>query len=360
MSTKPKATVSAKKSQHETKEAVLKQAILRKIPARMVAKGEILFPAVPALVDHYVDVMNQTWLAIGRVFKTDELDYLRKVLRTEAENAFALSPYSKICISYETDPLPKTSLTWTVNTRPSSIENEYQDWVNTRTAPLFGEYPDAKVLDLARLFGAPKDCPIIDVGAGTGRNTLPLARLGHQSDAVEIAPALAKILREDAAKEGLNVTVFEGDILDASLPIPTHHYRIMLLAEVVASHFRSLEQIRQLFEAANRILCPGGVLIFSAFIAHDGYKPDEFARQISQVMWCCVFTKGQILEAISSLPFELVSNESTLEYEKAALPAEHWPPTGWYEAWSAGGDLFDLTPTKTPMELRWLVYRKKE
>jgi SAM-dependent methyltransferase len=152
--------------------------------------------------------------------------YVRKVLRNEAENAFAISPYSKLCISisHDTDPLPKTSLTWTVNTRPLSIENEYQDWISTRTAPLFGEYPDAKVLDLARLFEAPKDCPLLDVGAGTGRSTLPLARLGHQSDAVEIAPALPKILREDAAKKELNVTVFEGEILDASLPIPTTPY----------------------------------------------------------------------------------------------------------------------------------------
>jgi SAM-dependent methyltransferase len=360
MSHKPKSPASGKKNLHETKEPVLHQAILRKLPARVIAKGEILFPAVPALVDHYVDVLNQTWLAMGRIFTKTELDYLRGVLRTEAENAFAVSPYSRIGVTYETDPLPKTSLTWTVNTRHSTIENEYQEWVNTRTAPLFGAYPDAKVMDLARLFGAPKDCPVLDVGAGTGRNTLPLARLGHPSDAVEIAPALASILREEAAKEALNVTVYEGDILDESLAVPHNHYRIMLLAEVVASHFRSMEQIRSLFAAASRILAPGGVLVFSAFVAHDGYKPDDFARQLAQVMWCCVFTKGQIQEAVAGLPFEFVSNESTLDYEKAALPAEHWPPTGWYESWSAGGDLFDLSPAKSPMELRWLVYRKTD
>jgi SAM-dependent methyltransferase len=359
MSQKPKIPASAKKSNHETKEPVLRQAILRKIPTRVIAKGEILFPAVPALADHYTDLLNQTWRAVGRIFTTEELAYLRQVLHSTAEKAFEESPYSRISVTYETDPLPKTSLTWTINTRPSSIEDEYAEWVATRTPPLFGEHPDAKVMDLARLLGgAPKDCPVLDVGAGTGRNTLPLARLGHQADAVELAPALAKILREEAAKEALNVTVFEGNILDEALPVPQGHYRMMLLAEVIASHFRTTDQVRQLFAAANRILAPGGVLVFSAFIAHDGYKPDDFARQLSQVMWCCLFTKGQIQEAASGLPFELVSNESTLEYEKAALPAENWPPTGWYEAWTAGRDLFDLNPSKSPMELRWLVYRK--
>lgn len=360
MSSKPKPVAAHKKTTHETKDPVLRQAILRKVPTRVVGRGEIVMPAVPALVDHYVDLLNQTWKALGRIFTQAELDYLRQVMNTQAEDAFKLSPYSRLCVCYETDPLPKTSLTWTVTTRPSTIEAEYAEWVATRTPPLFGEHPDAKVLDLAKTLGDPKDSPVLDVGAGTGRNTLPLARLGHPADAVEIAPALAAILRDTAASEQLAVEVYEGDILDPAIPVPTNHYKMVVLAEVIASHFRSTEQVRGLFAAANRVLAPGGLLVFSAFVAHDGYKPDDFARQLSQVMWCCLFTKGQLLEAASSLPFELLSNESTHDYEKAALPAEHWPPTGWYEAWSAGRDLFDLSPSKSPMELRWLVYRKNE
>jgi SAM-dependent methyltransferase len=358
MSTKSKLVSNTKKTAHETKEPILRQAILRKVPTRLFGKGELIMPAVPALVDYYVDLLNQTWRALGRIFSSEELDYLRKVMREQSEQAFALSPYSRLSVTYETDPLPKTSLTWTVNTRPSSIEAEYAEWVATRTPPLFGEHPDAKVMDLARTLGEPKDCPVLDVGAGTGRNTLPLARLGHQADAVEIAPALAQILRDEAQKESLNVTVYEGDVLDESIPVPHNHYRMMLLAEVIASHFRSTDQVKRLFAAADRILAPGGLLVFSAFVAHEGYKPDDFARQLSQVMWCCLFTKGQLQEAASGLPFELLSNESTLEYEKGSLPETQWPPTGWYEAWCAGRDLFDLTPSKSPMELRWLVYRK--
>jgi len=75
-------------------------------------------------------------------------------------------------------------------------------------------------------------------------------------------------------------------------------------------------------------------------------------------MWCCLFTRHEIREAASGLPFESVSDESALEYEKSRLPAEQWPPTGWYEAWAAGQDLFDLSPSKIPMELRWIAYRK--
>jgi SAM-dependent methyltransferase len=202
------------------------------------------------------------------------------------------------------------------------------------------------------------DCPVLDVGAGTGRNTLPLARKGYPTDAVELAPALVNVLREEIAKESLRVAVYEGDILDEKLPLPRNHYRMMVLAEVIASHFRSVDEVRRLFVAAERVLSPGGLLLFSAFVAHDGYEPDEFARQISQLTWCCLYTLAELNQAASGLPFELVSNESTLEYEKARLPAQHWPPTGWFEAWSAGTNLFDLKPEQSPMELRWLVYRK--
>jgi len=67
---------------------------------------------------------------------------------------------------------------------------------------------------------------------------LPLAREGFAVDALEPAPALCKILKESVAAEGLSVGVVEGNILDASVTLPRSSYRLLLLSEVVASHFR--------------------------------------------------------------------------------------------------------------------------
>ena len=58
------------------------------------------------------------------------------------------------------------------------------------------------------------------------------------------------------------------------------------------------------------------------------------------------------------LPFERVTDESVLEYEKEHLPAEAWPPTGWFVPWVAGQDLFDIPENRSPVELRWLAYRR--
>jgi SAM-dependent methyltransferase len=240
----------------------------------------------------------------------------------------------------------------------ADFTDEYQHWVDTRTPPLFGQNADAKAVDVARSLGAPEKISILDVGAGTGRNTLPLARAGFSVDSVEPAPALSKILRETVATEGLAVGVVDGNILDTTLVLPRPQYDMVLLSEVVASHFRSVEQLRLLFEAAERCLVPGGVLVFNAFLSVTGYKPDDIARQLSQVLWCALFTRHDLEVAAKGLPFERLADESAAEYERDHLPEGQYPSTGWYEGWCGGQDLFDLPAERPPMELRWLVYRK--
>ena len=355
MSAKPKFT---KKSTRETQPSILRQALLRKLPVRLYARAEILLPAVPGLLEHYAQGLVATWAALGRNFTPAEVEHLRGLLGNTLKQAYESSPYSRVSVVYETDPPPKTTITYTVAISHATIESEYAQWVAERTPPLFGLHPDSKVMELARSLGLPVNVAVLDVGAGTGRNTIPLAREGFATDAVELAPALAQLLRDDVAKAQLPVRVYEGNILDPALAVEHKKYNLVLLAEVVASHFRTVQQVRELFEAANRLLAPGGLLLFSAFVALDGYKPDDVARAASQVLWCCIFTRPELQQAAAGLPFENVADESTLEYEKSRLPAEQWPPTGWYEQWTAGQDLFDLPVSKSPIELRWLTYRK--
>jgi SAM-dependent methyltransferase len=336
----------------------LRQAMVRKLPIRLRAKTELLLPAIPAFADHYMEGLTAHWKAIGRPFSPPEIDHFRRTLRELLKRAFDESPYSSVCVVYETDPPPRTTISWQIGIRSSTIENEYAEWVAQRTPPLFGDYPDAKVTDLARSLGPPGEVAVLDVGAGTGRNTLPLAKEGFRADAVELTPELAKILRDDVTQQGLPIRVIEGDILDPATPVPQRAYNLVFLAEVV-SHFREPAQLRALFETADRLLLPGGLLLFSAFLAHGDYEPDDGARAMGQVMYCSLFTRRELESAAASLPFDLVSDESTRQYEHAHLPPEHWPPTGWYEEWTAGRDVFDLPPGECPIEMRWMTYRKR-
>lgn len=348
----------SKAAKRETNAAVLRQAMLRRLPRRVSARAEVSLPAVPGLLEHYVKLFDVTWEALGRKFKEAELDEFRQSLRVRLEQAFNTSSISRVVVSYETDAAPKTSLSWKVVGMVASYTDEYQRWVDTRPPPLFGNHADAKALDVARSLGEPSRVAVLDVGAGTGRNTVPLLAEGFVVDAVEPASALAAILRQSVEQAGATCAVVEGDILDPALALPRSEYQLLLLSEVVASHFRSVDQLRSLFEAASRVLAPGGVLLFNAFVSDGGYKPDDTARQLSQVFWCTLFTRRELELASHGLPLERQSDESAAEYEKEHLPEGQYPPTGWYEGWSGGQDLFDLPAERPPMELRWLAYRK--
>jgi SAM-dependent methyltransferase len=343
----------------ETNATILHKAMLRRLPRRTGATGQIVWPVVPALAEHYTKALGDIFSAVGRPFSTGELQQVHQALHKHLALGFKASPHSKIVVDYHTEPPPSLALSYTVSHRISTIEEQYEEWVKSREPPLFGAHPDAKVMELARSLGAPAEVTVLDIGAGTGRNTLPLALAGFAADAVELAPALAAVLREEVTKAGVSVRVFEGDALDPKLEIPARHYRLALLAEVVASHFRSTAQLRTLLERACEWLAPGGLLLFSAFLSSSGYKPDPVARELSEVMWSCLFTRRELDDAAQGLPLTRISDESAFDYEHEHLEPSAWPPTGWYSDWAQGRDLFDIAADKSPLELRWLVYRRE-
>jgi SAM-dependent methyltransferase len=349
----------AKKTSGETSSAILRKAMLRRLPRRTKATGQIVWPAVPSLMDHYTRCLTSIFASLGRKFSAEETAVLRENLKKHIVPAFQVSPHSRVVVDYHTEPPPNTALTYSVSHRVITMVDEYAEWVRSRTPPLFGPYPDAKVMQLAWSLGNPTEVAVLDVGAGTGRNTLPLARAGFAVDAVEIAPSLAAVLRDEIERELLHVSVIEGDALDPKLEIPACHYRLVILAEVVASHCRGTAQLRSLLKKSFEWLAPGGLLLFNAFLSSGGYEPTTAAREMSQVMWCSMFTRRELDEAARELPLTLVSDESTHDFEHKHLEASAWPPTGWFSEWTRGQNLFDLPADETPFELRWLVYRRQ-
>lgn len=351
------APEAAPRPKPETDPVTLRASVIRRLTKKIGVEGRVRLPAVPALLEEYVENLRKMFAAYGRVFSEAETTNLRTILEGKLKEGFAVSPYAHVIVRYQTEAAPKIGIQYWVSTEISTIEDQYAEWVRTRTPPLFGKHPDTKVMDLARSLGAPKDVPVLDIGAGTGRNTLPLARAGFPTDAVELSPDLANILKNDAAKDGLPVTLYQGDVLGETLELPKGRYRLVILCEVV-SHFRATAELRRLFERASELLAPGGLLAFSVFLPVSSYQPDTLARELAQVFWCSLFTRDDLKEASADLGFSQLSEESVFEYEKKNLPASDWPPTGWFEEWTRGLDLFRLSVGKAPIDMRWLVYRK--
>jgi SAM-dependent methyltransferase len=338
----------------------INQSLFNRINSWTVGKGELSFPCVPAMLEKYLEQLQQLFITLGKPWSPAELEQLRQLMAKKLAAGFQESPHSRLIVRYETDKfpsIPSNNLVLSVNTHVSTMEEEYKRWTQVRTPPLFGKYPDAKVMAVAKTLGEPTQSPILDVGAGTGRNTMPLGRLGYPVLALEMVPAFLRQLASEVNREGLPVMVAQGNILSPKIQLPTTGYKLAVVAEVI-SHFRNLEQLRQLFTKMSEVIRPGGFLLLNGFLTLDGYQPTQLVREVAQVMWSYFYTPEEMAAATAGLPLELVSDESVFDYEKQHLPAEAWPPTGWFVQWSTGGDIFPLTEGKPPVELRWLLYRR--
>ncbi len=330
----------------------LRQAMTESLQRLTVATGEIAIPAVPAMLDDYVTMCDTLFSSLGARFSTEDVAQLRAILANQLSAAYAASPRSKIVISYRVPVGFKAD--YHVKARWYTVQEAYDKWVTTREPPLFGTEPDARVLALASVASDPAEFPVLDVGAGTGRNSLALARRGHPVDAVELAPKLADIIRGEAGD--FDIRVLQRDFFATRHDL-RRDYRLIVLSEVV-NDFRSADDLRRMFELAADCLAPGGQLLFNVFLGRRGYVADEAARELAQQSYAMIFTEEELDAGAAGLPLELEASDPAYEYEKANAPAASWPPTGWYVNWATGLDVFNVPPEQSPIELRWLVYRK--
>jgi SAM-dependent methyltransferase len=329
-------------------------AMLRRIKQRIAVTGNLKIPAVPALLDQYVQMCSAIFEASGRQLATGEIEAARSLLSEKLRQAYAGSGRSKIVISFEAEPA--SPLGYAIEDDISTIADAYERWIGTSESPLFGSHPDARVLSLAMELADPSLSPVLDLGAGTGRNALALAARGHPVDAVEITPKFAEILAAEAARRQLPIRVIVQDVFKSAHDL-RRDYRLFFASEVVPD-FRDKSELRSLFELASEVLAQNGTLVFNIHLARQGFTPDKAAREFAQQCYSALFTLSEVEAAVSGLPFELIANDSVYGYEHEHLPKEAWPPTTWFINWVSGLDVYDVEAEQCPVELRWLTYRK--
>jgi SAM-dependent methyltransferase len=334
--------------------STLREAMARRLYRRSIAAGQITVPAVPAMIDEYIKMFDNISASVGAQQTAEEGAQLKMMLETELARAYAASQRSNIVISYHA-PFG-IGVNYRVKAEWLTVAGDYDTWVGAREGPLFGTAADARVWALAGEAADPKSYRVLDIGAGTGRNTLALARRGHPVDAVEMTPKFAEIIRSEAERESLDVRVIESDAFETMDGV-RNDYQLIVASEVVPD-FRTTQELRGVLELAADCLAPGGCLVFNTFLARPGYIPDNAALELGQQCNTMVFTRDEMTSAVAQLPLELVSDDSAIEYEKTHLPQDAWPPTNWFAGWANGLDLFDVEAEESPIELRWLVYQK--
>lgn len=334
----------------------VRKALAARVDNLIRSDGEISFPAVPAMREHFADKCVQTFAEVGRAFNAEERAHLAALLGRALTEAYAFSQRSSVTVAYRSRSAGP--LDYQVTANCVTLEEAYDEWVAQRQPPLFGPGPDARIWALAAETADPARCRVLDIGAGTGRNTFALARRGHPVDAAELTGSFADALEAQALREGLDVTVIRSDVFDARAGLRCD-YSLMLLSGVV-SEFRTAEHVRAMFTLAARSLLPGGLLVFNTFLAREGAALDDAARQFAEFSYSSFFTRAELAAAVRGLPLRPVADDSVYEYEKAHLPEGQWPPTDWYENWVTGKDVFGLDRDRSPIESRWLVYRRAD
>lgn len=307
------------------------------------------------MLDEYLTMCTTIFAGLGIQYTDEETAQLKAVLEAELGKAFKASSRSNIVLQFNY-PFG-TMLDYRVKPQWATIGADYDNWVDTREGPLFGTEPDARVWALANEAADPSTCRVLDVGAGTGRNALALAKRGHPVDAVELAGKFADIIRREAKRNSVDVNVIQTDVFVAVEGV-SGDYQLVVFSEVVPD-FRTAQELRGMFELAAQCLSAGGHLVFNTFLPREGYTPDDAARQLGQQCHTTIFTREEVGKAADGLSLELISDESAYEYEKAHLPDGAWPPTAWFDGWASGQDVFDVAREDSPVELRWLVYRKQ-
>jgi SAM-dependent methyltransferase len=333
-----------------------RSAIVERLKRRSIGAGSFSAPCIPSLAEHYFSKLMQLFDALDRPLEPAEAAAMRRAFHDCVVQGFAGSPYARFVFAYrpaESNPL---ALDCTMSVVSPSLEEQYQDWLDGSAGNQpFGTQPDAMVVDVAQALAESGPIRVLDVGAGGGRNTLPLARAQHVVDAIEPVPALAKQLREAARAEQLAVRLFEQDILLEQSDIGLERYDLIVLSEV-SPHFSQRDFARVMPRLVGA-LAPGGTLLFNAFVARNGYRPDAVAQETAQSVWSTFFTRVELEALTSPLGLVISRDEACLEYERARLPREAWPPTPWYVNWAEGRSLFSNHAGEAPIELRWLAYR---
>lgn len=335
---------------------LLQQSLFQGLNSWVSSRGEIAFPCVPSLLENYMQRIEALFLALGKPFSPAELNQIRPILTEKLQEGFQASPYSKVLFRYESAKPPGRGVSCQIITQIISIAEQCDNLTQTHSGLIFGEYPDAKVMAIADSLN-PTNSPVLEIGAGTGRNALSLARLGFSIHALDLSGNFVEQLQRSAAAEKLPIQAMQGDFLDPLIKMRHSYYKLGFLASVVP-HFREVSQVRLLFAKMSDVLCSGGLLLFSAFLAAPGYNPSKVDREMAHVIDSFFLTRTELAAVMENLPLDLISDESVYEYEKKHLPTTAWPLPDWFNNWATGQRLFPLKNGKSPIELRWILCRR--
>jgi len=220
-----------------------------------------------------------------------------------------------------------------------------------------GVSPDEFIV--SRLRSRPAALNVLDIGAGQGRNTIPIAQIGHHVTAMEINPKGRECIGQRAIDKNVtkNVSILYANILDKVLLESKADFAFM---SHVSQHF-NLQELSKVLANISENLKIGGEFVFDALIRrskkYDGYEslPKALSRKYESLedIGAASFTEEDILN---------ISEDAHLKMDLKAPFGEISAGRAAYENESlwGGSNLFGthLGIRRKPVKLTWFVFKK--
>lgn len=202
----------------------------------------------------------------------------------------------------------------------------------------------------------PSNISVLDLGAGQGRNTIPLAQSGYTVFAVDASEIGLMQIEGKARVASLSnrIHIVKANLLDSTLPIPQKvDFAVM---PHISQHF-ALDELRQVFKNVARVLNKGGKFIFDALIRRGNAEHRIFEEGIdlTERNGAASFKKDDINKIAETEGFNLVSITNFNEGNVGRASYE--------TDWRWGGAIYLKEQLqgikKRPVKLKWFTFLKR-
>lgn len=215
-----------------------------------------------------------------------------------------------------------------------------------------GYVPDSFILSrLTEQYRTPQNAAILDLGAGQGRNTIPIAKMGFRVFPVEINDEGKMAIQSTAFEENLhNIKVIIGNILDPLRLRIAEDIDFAFMSHV-SQHF-SVEEMKRVFDNVGSVLKDGGEFVFDALLRTDkSYKKYEkmpyFMRPLKiDEYGAASFEEEEIAKIAEQTGFKFLLKTPFVENNGLRAVYEY------QSLWGSKGRHFK------PVKLNWFVFRK--
>jgi 2-polyprenyl-3-methyl-5-hydroxy-6-metoxy-1,4-benzoquinol methylase len=130
-----------------------------------------------------------------------------------------------------------------------------------------------KVMDL------PTGSRVLELGPGWGNTTLALAQMGHHVTAIDIDPSFCQLINARASRAGVEIDVRQGDFSSVST------LELTFDAVLFFESFHHSSDHLGLLEQLDRIVAPGGALVFAAEPISDALPAPWCLRLDGESVW---------------------------------------------------------------------------